>query len=248
MESIISQTFQDWEFIICDDCSSDGTIDILKEYESSYPEKIIVLKNEQNFRLSYSLNRCLKLAKGKYIARMDGDDISLPNRLEEQVNFLDSHPEYDVVGCAMIPFDENGEREPRCAIPEPTSRDMVHRSPFFHATILMRKSAYDAVGGYTVSKRTMRAQDYDMWFRFFSLGLKGYNLQTPLYKVLEDDKAYKRRSFKTRAYEVLTKIKGYRLLKFPFYMYIYAIKPLVASLIPICIMKKYHTKRDQNTL
>lgn len=248
IESILKQSYTSWEFIICDDCSSDGTYDILKKYESKYKGKIIVLRNEINSKLSFSLNRCLEIAKGEYIARMDGDDESLPERFRKQIDFLDTHPEYDVTGCAMIPFDENGERPPRLAILEPSPVDMIHRSPFFHATILMRKSAYDKVGGYTVSKRTMRAQDYDMWFRFFKEGMKGYNLQDALYKVLEDDKAYKRRSFKTRAYEVLTKLKGYSMLNFPLYTYIYAFKPLIVAIIPNSIMKKYHSKRDENKI
>lgn len=247
IESILRQTYTDWEFIICDDCSTDGTLAILQEYEGKYPEKIIVLRNNVNSKLSYSLNRCLEKAKGTLIARMDGDDESLPERLERQVVFLEQHPEYSVVGTAMIPFDENGSRPTRYAKEVPEARDMLSRSPFFHATILMRKEAYTLVGGYTVSKRTVRAQDYDMWFRFFALGLKGYNLQEGLYLVLEDAKAIKRRTFRTRCYEVQTKIKGYRLLNYPWYLYICAIKPVFASLIPVSIMQKYHEITDKKS-
>lgn len=247
INSIVAQTFTDWEFVICDDCSVDGTYGILLEYKKQYPEKFIILRNKENSKLAFSLNRGLKTAKGEYIARMDGDDESLPERLEKQVAFLDSHPEYSVVGTAMIPFDENGIRPTRFAKEIPESRDMVSRSPFFHATIMMRKEAYAAVGGYTVSKRTARAQDYDMWFRFFAKGLKGYNMQEGLYLVLEDNQAIRRRTLKTRSYEVLTKIKGYRLLNYPWYLYIYAFKPILAALIPVGMMQKYHIWTDRNS-
>ena len=244
IDSVVRQTYYDWEFIICDDCSTDQTYNILLSYQERYPEKIVVLKNEVNSKLSYSLNRCLQTAKGEYIARMDGDDESLPQRLEKQVKFLDNHPEFDMVGTAMIPFDENGRKPVRYAKRIPDKRDMLNRSPFFHATIMMRKSAYEKVGGYTVSKRTVRAQDYDMWFRFFALGMRGYNLQEGLYLVLEDESAIKRRTFKTRAYEVLTKLKGYQLLGFPIHLYIFAFKPLFAAMIPVKLMQKYHIMTD----
>lgn len=244
IDSITKQTFCDWEFIICDDCSTDNTLSILKNYQEKNPDKFVILRNEENSKLSYSLNRCLEVAKGEYIARMDGDDEAVKDRLEKQVHFLDTHPEYDLVGTAMIPFDQNGEKPTRYAKEEPNKMDMLSRSPFFHATIMMRKSAYEAVDGYTVSKRTVRAQDYDMWFRFFALGMKGYNLQEGLYKVLEDDTALKRRTFKTRAYEVQTKFKGYRLLHYPPHLYIFAFKPLLAAMIPTKLMQKYHVATD----
>lgn len=244
IDSILNQTYKDWEFIICDDCSVDDTYKILKEYEDKYPEQIKILKNDVNSKLSFSLNHCLKYAKGEYIARMDGDDISLPERLEKQVEFLDEHSEYSVVGSAMLPFDENGDKPVRYYKEEPGKNDMLSRSPFPHATIMMRKTAYDAVGGYTVSKRTTRAQDYDMWFRFFALGLKGYNLQEPLYRVLEDDNAIRRRTFQSRCYEVQTKLIGYKMLHYPVYKYIFAFKPILSALIPVGIMQKYHQITD----
>ena len=97
IESILQQTFTDWEFIICDDGSSDDTYRIIKDYEARYPGKIIAIRNEQNSKLPYSLNHCLQYANGEYIARMDADDKSYPERLEKQHAFLTAHPEIDVV-------------------------------------------------------------------------------------------------------------------------------------------------------
>lgn len=247
IDSIIAQTYTDWEFIICDDCSTDNTPEILAEYAEKYPGKIIIIKNENNSKLAYSLNHCLKYAKGEYIARMDGDDISLPERFAKQVEFLDTHKEYSLVGVAMIPFDENGEYPPRYGVEIPGARDLLKRSPFFHATIMMTKEVYNKIGAYHVSKRTMRAQDYDMWFRFFEAGYKGYNMQEPLYKVLEDESAIKRRTFKSRTYEVATKFLGYRRLKYPWYLYICALHPIIAAMLPVGIMQKYHKYRDSKS-
>lgn len=244
INSILSQTYTDWEFIICDDGSTDGTFEIVKQASAQYPDKITVLRNSVNLKLSYSLNRCLAVVHGAYIARMDGDDEAFPTRLERQVQFLDQHPEYAVVGTAMVPFDRKGDRPTRYAKEFPDQRDLLLRSPFFHATIMMRKNAYDTVGGYCVSKRTERAQDYDMWFRFFAKGLKGYNLQEGLYHVLEDNSAIRRRNLKARAYEVLTRLKGYQMLHYPWYLYPCALKPLVAALVPVELMQRYHIATD----
>ena len=248
VDSILEQTFKDWEFIICDDCSQDNSYNILLDYKKMHPNRFVILRNEVNSKLSFSLNKCLEVAQGEYVARMDADDTSLPTRLEKQVDFLDAHPEFDVVGTAMLPFNEDGDFPPRYAKPCPEPSDMLNRSPFYHATIMMRKSAYDKVNGYTVSKRTERAQDYDMWFRFFSLGLKGYNLQLPLYHVREDSEAMKRRTFKSRCYEVITKLKGYKLLHFPVYLYVFAFKPIFAALTPNTFIELYHKRFDSALL
>lgn len=249
VESIINQSFSDWEFIICDDCSVDNTFEILLKYQRDFPDKFIILQNETNSKLAFSLNRCLSVANGEYIARMDGDDESFPGRLKRQVDFLDSHADYDVVGTAMIPFDENGDLPiKRASVLTPSGEDLLSGPCFFHATIMMRKSAYETVNGYYVSKRTQRAQDYDMWFRFFAKGLKGYNLQEGLYHVREDNNAYRRRSFKSRCYEVQTRLKGYKLLSYPINKYIYAFKPIIAAAIPKRMMKSHQVEVNKRKI
>lgn len=104
IESVLAQTFEDWEMIICDDCSTDNTQEVVSRYTNKFPQ-IKLIRNETNKRLAYSLNYCLEYAQGEYIARMDADDMCLPNRLKKQVEFLDSHPEYQVVGGGVQLFD-----------------------------------------------------------------------------------------------------------------------------------------------
>lgn len=247
IRSIINQTFLDWEFIICDDCSTDDTYSILRKYETLYPEKILILRNEKNSKLSFSLNHCLNYARGEYIARMDADDISKPERLDKQVAYLDAHPEIALVGSGMTPFDSNNTYKDRLPAEErPCGKSMIKGVPFYHATIVMRKSAYDKIGRYTVSKRTERAQDYDMWFRFFYHGFVGHNMMKSLYLVKENLNDYKRRKVKHRLYGIITSIIGYRLLKFPFYYYIFALKPLISILTPNFILKFIHQQKKHD--
>ena len=80
IDSILNQTYENWELILCDDGSSDGTFAVAKEYQARFPDRIILLRNEENRGLNFTLNRCFKASSGEWIARQDGDDISLPGR------------------------------------------------------------------------------------------------------------------------------------------------------------------------
>ena len=215
VESIINQTYDNWEMIICDDASTDGTYQLAKQYKDRYPDKIVLIQNESNKKLAYSLNRCLEKAQGEYIARMDGDDISLPERFEKQVAYLQQNPDVDLVGCAMQRFNDEGTADILHAIEKPDKYSMRHGSPFMHATIMTYKRVYDQLHGYTVEERTNRAQDYDLWFRFFYEGFVGRNIDEPLYMVREDYNAVKRRSFKVRYNAFKTSRIGYKMLGFP---------------------------------
>jgi|LSQX01.3.fsa_nt_gb glycosyltransferase EpsE len=239
IESILNQTYTNWEFVICDDASTDNTWQILEFYKKKYPEKFILLKNDTNKKLAYSLNRCLEVSNGRYIARMDGDDISLPERLQEQVSFLNSNPEYSVVGTGMIPFDENGKRAPRIAKPVPSKYDLKLGPCFYHATIVARKEMFDTLKGYTVLPRTQRGQDADLWFRFFAKGYTGYNITKPLYEVRESPNDIKKTTFINRIHLVQTSIYGYKKLNFPWHYYLFAFKPLASIIIPIKAISFY---------
>ena len=88
IESIVNQTYGNWELIMCDDGSTDSTYEIAERYRDRFPEKIIILRNDKNMHLANALNKCLQAATGEYIARMDADDESLPERFEKQIMFL----------------------------------------------------------------------------------------------------------------------------------------------------------------
>lgn len=242
INSIIEQTYQNWEFIICDDCSTDNTFSILNSYKEK-DKRIIIIHNEQNLKLAKSLNRCLSIAKGKYIARMDADDESLPERITKQVDFLEKHVEYDVVGCNMIVFDENGEKGIRTNVEFPNKDILLKNTPFAHPTIMMKKSVYDSLNGYTTDKTIVRAQDLELWFRFYEHNYKGYNMQENLYKYHESKDDLKKRNFKTGIQTSKIYWNGYKRINTPIYKRIYFIKPIVSVLIPNFIMIRYHAEK-----
>ena len=246
IESILSQTYDDWNCIICDDCSTDGTYDAVVEYSKKYPDKFIVMRNEVNSKLSFSLNRCIGAADGEYLARMDGDDISLEQRFKKQVDFLDAHKDIDAVGSVTTLFDENGDYG-LASYPEyPDKFTLYHQVPFAHPAVMVRKSAYEKLGGYTVSERTVRSQDYDLWFRFFAAGMKGYNIQEPLLRFREDKNAVKRRTAKVRMNATKTLLIGYKMLNYPLYYYPKAFKPVLKIIIPTKLIYRYHHRADKD--
>ena len=130
LDSLYAQTYQDFQIIMCDDGSIDNTYIIAKEYAKNH-SNIILLKNDYNRGLNYTLNHCLEYVDSEYVARMDGDDISLPTRFEKEIAFLDSHPEYAIVSCPMIYFDENGDyKVGQTKSTDPIKRDFILSTPF----------------------------------------------------------------------------------------------------------------------
>lgn len=246
IDSILKQTYTNWEFIICNDCSTDGTQSILNEYRNMYPDRFTLLENKEKKFLSFSLNRCLKQCTGELIARMDGDDISCPDRFEKQVNFLKNNPQYQVVGTLMRRFNTDGLYD-IVTIKEFPDKFMLKKTvPYCHATIMMYKEVYSAVHGYKVSDMTRRSQDYDMWFRFYQCGYNGYNIQEPLYLVREDINAIKRRTFNTRYNKMKIQFNGYKLLSFPKIWYIFPVLEFFKAFIPskmIFLYRKYRWKK-----
>lgn len=232
IDSILNQTFSDWEFIICDDGSTDATFQIIQEYAAKYPGKIIAIQNECNSKLPYSLNHCLKHAKGEYIARMDADDRSYPDRLEKQYNYLVSHPEIDVVGAGMTCFDGDQITGERLPPKNPSAKIIGLGVPFFHATIMMKKLAYDALNGYSLKDYVLRCEDVDLWIRFFAKGFQGDNLQEPLYYVREDMAASQRRNFKNATNAARTLLYGFRDNGYSAKQYLYVAKPIISVLVP----------------
>lgn len=237
IESIINQTYTNWEFIICDDCSSDHTYQILKRYQHQ-DNRIKIIRNERNIKLAASLNYCLQEAKGHYVARIDDDDIAVPDRLEKQVDFLNNHPNYSVVGSNAKIFDGKKNAGIRYCKEYPTRTDVLFGPPFIHPSIMMRKDAYDLLHGYTVASRTKRGQDWDLWFRFYAAELKGYNLQETLIIYHESPDDYKKRTFRRALGYTRTAIIGYRLLRIPAWKYVFSLKPIISFIVPEAI-KRY---------
>jgi len=243
IESILSQTCSDWQLIMCDDGSADHTYAVADQYRRAYPDQIVLLKNEQNLGLNATLNRCLAAAEGDYIARMDGDDISLPDRFEKEIAVLDSMPEIAIVSTAMIYFDESGEWG-RCSVnsrPQPDT--FLQGTPFCHAPCMVRREAYEAVNGYTEERKFLRVEDYELWVKMYAKGYRGMNLCEPLYRMRDDRNAAARRKYRYRINEFRVRCRAVHLLKLPLYGYICALRPLIVGLLPYGMYQWLHKTR-----
>lgn len=242
IESILQQTFTDWQLIMCDDGSVDDTYAIAESYYNKYPDKIILIKNDNNMGLNYTLNHCLQYVNTEYVARMDGDDISLPQRLEKEVEFLDFHPEFAIVSTPMIYFDEEGDFRTGISRGEPDIKRIARSTPFCHAPCMVRYEAYKAVAGYSVSEKRLRVEDWDLWVRMYAAGFKGFNLSEPLYKMRDDRNAYSRRKFKYRLNEARVTASAIKKLKLSKINYIWMLRPIIVGLLPTKLYNYLHQR------
>lgn len=238
MDSILAQTYEDLELIVLDDKSTDGSLAILKEYAARDP-RVVVLENEENMGLTKSLNKGLAVAKGEYIARMDADDISVPDRFEKQVAFLDSHPDYTFVSCIGRYIDEEGREEQLRLFPE-THEQICAMMPkvdaVMHPGVMFRRADVAAIGNYCEELRVV--QDYDLWFRGMAAGYKFYNIQEPLV-YFRRNHSYNMR--KNRAYRLMdfkVRCKGYKINRVPWYRRTYLVVPLVQAYLPSSFLDK----------
>lgn len=239
LDSLYAQTYQDFEIILCDDGSKDNTHQIAYENQQKHPN-IVLLKNPYNMGLNQTLNNCLAVAKGEYIARMDGDDLCDPTRFEKQVKFLDEHPEYAIVSSSMSMFDEQGEFGARIEKGEPSLKAFMTSTPFCHAPCMVRKEAYDAVGGYSVSKKLLRMEDVDLWLKMYTHGYRGYNLEEKLYAMRDSRDATARRNWLTRRNEMRIRARAVKELNLPWKYYIYTLRPLLLYLMPTFVYSYLH--------
>lgn len=243
IESILCQTVTDWELILCDDGSADDTYAVADSYRRQHPQKIKLLKNEKNRGLNYTLNRCLEAATGAYIARMDGDDLCMPDRFKQELQVLEENPDIAIVSTPMEYFDENGTWATGKAIPRPQPKDFLYGTPFCHAPCMVRRQALVAVGGYTDDEKFLRVEDYDLWIKLYAAGYRGINLSQPLYRMRDDRNATARRKFRYRINEARVKAKAVRLLKLPIWGYLYALRPILVGLLPTGLYTRLHKKQ-----
>lgn len=181
IESVLSQTYATFEFIIIDDGSTDTTLGIVRRYEKVDSRIKVIAKSNRG--LADSLNIGISQARGQWIARMDADDWSYPERLERQVAFIREHPEVDVLGTGAELIGTDDEVWNVIFLPEKHSqivKTAFKKTLFFHPSVMMKKSFLEEVGGY--DDKLLRSQDFELWVKGIKHGYIYHNLQEVLLK------------------------------------------------------------------
>ena len=163
LQSILDQTFKEFELIIIDDCSSDKTSQIIHSFSDP---RIILLKNSKKLGVAASLNLGIASAKGEYIARMDADDISLPRRLENQLEYMDKHPKIGISGAfaKIISTPQNRKTWKQPINDSEIKALMLFSCPLLHPTVIFRKKTLDEYN-LRYNENYQSAQDYELWSR-----------------------------------------------------------------------------------
>ena len=240
IESILAQSYKDFEFIICDDGSDDNTWELLKEY-AAIDSRIVLLRNEHNIGLAATLNLCIKASHGSFIARHDCDDYCDPHRIEKQLAFMKQHDDISILGCQSYLFDENGIWGKESFPLRVQNSDFLFNSPYKHGGVMFRREALLKAGGYRVAKETYRTEDYDL-FMTMQTFCNGANIDEYLYYFCENEDAQKRRKYRYRIDEAKVRAVGFKKLGLFPRGFVYVIKPLIVGLIPAGLLNKMKDK------
>jgi|688.fasta_scaffold102940_4 glycosyltransferase involved in cell wall biosynthesis len=181
VQSILQQNYKNFELIIVDDGSDDGTSDILNNFKD---KRIRLYKNKCNRGLIYSLNKALNKSKGQFIARMDADDISEINRFQKQINYFNKNKEISVVGSAVKLIDSSNQNFSFFYYPltdVSIKWSMLFCCPISHPSVMIKSSVIKKSRGYNLEAKF--AEDYDLWFRLIKKNIKFANLPMPLIKL-----------------------------------------------------------------
>lgn len=195
VESVLRQTFRNFELVIVDDGSTDSTPGILASF-AARDDRVVLVRNDCNLGLTRSLNRGLALARGEYFARQDADDVSLPERLAYQVKLLDRRLEIGLVGTWTERIDGEGHSlgvRPMPTRPTHIRWQLIFANPFVHSSVMFRRSLLEAAGAYNESLKY--AQDHELWVRYSYRALAA-NIPVPLVKFRRHDESISSREGK----------------------------------------------------
>lgn len=241
IESVKAQTYQNWEILVIDDLSDDGTKEKMEELQKKDNRIRYLLKEVDDVQgISKYLNYGIKNAAGKYIARLDDDDIWCVNeKLKIQVDFLESNPDYVLVGGGMIIVDENGNEKFRYLKREKDEeiREVaLFANPFAHVVVMFRKDAADRIGGY---KNWPHAEDWDFWLRLGKIG-KFHNFKEYFgkYLVAGQNKSF---IYQRRQAKVILKIIKVHKNDYPHFLKGYSLNYLqyIYTLLPVFIRRRF---------
>lgn len=188
IRSILNQTYKDFELLIIDDSTKIETVTMINALALE-DKRIIVIRQNERIGFVPALNIGLNMARGKYVSRMDGDDIALPEKLALQINFLDSHPLVDILGSAIFIINKDGISTSERTYPLSHSSIKlftIFRSPFAHPTVVMRRTILDK--NFRYDETLKRSEDIDLWLRLLNAGYQFANMPDKLlqYRVIGD--------------------------------------------------------------
>ena len=239
IESIIKQSYSNFELIIIDDCGKNDVGKIVKSFNDN---RIKVYKNQKNSGLIYSLNKAIKLSKGKYIVRMDTDDYSYRDRIEKQIDFLEKNHDIDLVCANCDYYDGNkiwgysGSYSGKI-----TREKLLNGNPIIHPSVMMKKEVIQNVGGY---KDYNRCEDYATWIELYSCGYNLYKISDKLIRYHLSLEDYKKRTLKTRkGYFKLLKTQYLKLKPSMYQRIKIFIKTFIAGILPNNMIYNYHRKK-----
>ena len=231
LESVLGQSFREFEFLICDDSSSDTSSRIISGFTD---KRIKFIRNKTKLGLTKSLNKLIKMSRGEYIARMDADDISLPERFKIQTDFLDKHHDIAIVGSWAILINTKGRKLRLKKTPigfEKIRNSVVAANPFIHPTVMYRKKTFEKIGIY--NEKYIYAQDYELILRLLK-GHLGANIDKPLilYRVANPKSISNIRLKQQEIFALKARLEAITKMGYPIWNSVYLIKPLLSYLVP----------------
>ena len=243
VRSVLDQTYRNLELIICDDASTDDTWERLQTL-AQRDSRIRLVRNTRNQGAGGARDRCLEQARGSYIALMDADDVSMPTRLEKQIEALENAPELSFVGTKGQFFTEQPGDLQKCYwfVAEPGKEDFLMTLPFVHASLMFRAEVLRELGGYSGKRYVKRSEDYDLLMRAYAKGFQGINLPVSLYGIRLDAGTYQRRKYRYRFHECAVKWVGFTRMGLMPRGIPYAVKPLIVGLLPVGLLNRLKEK------
>ncbi len=242
MASVLGQTVRDLELVVVDDGSTDATPELL----AAVRDGRLTMIRQERAGLTRSLNRALRLAAAPLVARLDADDVALPERLERQLDFLHVHPEVGLLGTGAREVDADGHEVAVIRPPVDDTairRALIRRNSFVHSSVVMRRDLLEAVGGYDETLPV--AQDYDLWIRLARL-TRLANLPEPLVvrRLLPGRVSAVRDADRLHA-EARVRWRAVRTGAYPAWCAVFAARPLLALALPAGLRRALRGARGE---
>ncbi len=231
-ESLVKQTYENIEIIVCDDASTDNSVSKLQEWCKRDP-RIKLLINENNLNIAATRNKCIKSSGGRYIVIQDVDDVSKTNRIEILLQTL-KESNMAFVSSSVAAFSKSHKEVDHIYSFQkkiPSKWSFLFGVPFFHPSTIFTCDCLKKVKGYRVAEETRRAEDYDIYMRLYASGYKGMTIPDVLYYYRLDAGNYKRRTFSGRRGEMKVRRQGFKALGLLPWGWPFVFKPLLAHVV-----------------